>query len=76
LVYLYKVVNPVLFGLAGVIGIRTQCKYPISCSDFALGELRHSENLLRSSKSIAGRLLSCGPWNSFIFFFLRHKSQR
>ncbi|PIR21779.1 MAG: hypothetical protein COV44_11405 [Deltaproteobacteria bacterium CG11_big_fil_rev_8_21_14_0_20_45_16] len=75
-IYLYKAINPILFGLAEVIGLRTQCKFPISCSDFAIDELRNSKNLFGSCKSIAGRLLSCGPWNSFVFFFLRHKSQR
>lgn len=61
-VRLYSVwLSPLIHTVLAVLGLRMSCKYPVSCSDFALQELRSDSPLRKSIFKIFVRVLSCRP---------------
>ncbi|TVQ79170.1 MAG: membrane protein insertion efficiency factor YidD [Bradymonadales bacterium] len=67
LLFVYQSFSRVIFFLSHCIGIPSQCRYPISCSEFAKIQLEQEASLPRATKRIVLRLLSCNPWSSFFY---------
>lgn len=62
LVYIYRVFSGALSFLTQSVGVPYQCKFPITCSEFAQEQLKNEAQLSKALIRIAQRLLSCGPW--------------
>ncbi len=61
-VKIYQALSMVIHSVAGLIGVDTQCKFPESCSRYAVRQLSDKDlGSFRAVQRIALRLLMCSP---------------
>jgi putative component of membrane protein insertase Oxa1/YidC/SpoIIIJ protein YidD len=65
LIRLYKILSAPLHFFVRFFGVEVNCKYPISCSDFAAHEIQFNHSIFVALCNIFKRFISCGPWSAF-----------
>ncbi|MGA0162950.1 MAG: membrane protein insertion efficiency factor YidD [Bdellovibrionota bacterium] len=63
----YRWISPVWQWLLRSHGAACQCKFPISCSEFALMELQNNPKLHHACGKIFLRLWNCSPWGKSFY---------
>lgn len=58
----YRIFSLVIHSFVGVFGVRTQCKFPESCSCYAVRQLSdRNQSVIKAAQRIALRLMMCSP---------------
>lgn len=63
---LYRWISPCLLYYVRLFGIPFQCKFPISCSEYAMHQLENEKSLINALSHIVTRLWMCSPWGAVI----------
>jgi|GEM_PF-4995027 len=62
LVFIYQFFGPIFHNLVRWLGIHFECRYPETCSQFALRQLKENSNVISATYHIVRRLISCSSW--------------
>lgn len=65
-VRVYQMVSYPLSLAVGLLGFRCQCKFAVSCSEFAVNQINQEKKLIVAVNNIFKRLVACGPWSSYL----------
>jgi putative component of membrane protein insertase Oxa1/YidC/SpoIIIJ protein YidD len=60
-IYIYRGFSPIFHFLSNMFGVPGQCKYPVTCSEFAVVEMKSNKSVFSALRRIFLRVLSCNP---------------